>query len=167
MARVLAGAAELINRRRSVRFHAPFLLWSFFVLLAAAYEWWLILRWQNVEAVNFFRFAFVSIRPAILYLIAHILLPDFTQAGALDLRAHFYRAQGWIFALIALIYPIGIIDTALKGSAYFAEVFPRQLPYVFVGLAIALVAARTRNDRLQSLLALLMVTRLVLAVFFV
>jgi hypothetical protein len=162
VARVLAGFAELIHKRVAIGWSLAFGLWGLLVLLTSAYEWWVILRWEGIKDISFFQFLFISIRPAILYLIAHILFPDFTREPSVDLRAHLAAVQRWVFPLLLVFLLVGVADTALKGAAYFARVFPNQWPFTLSGIAIALMAARTKNDRLQAGLASLMIVRLVL-----
>jgi hypothetical protein len=166
--RLLSGFAELIRNTTRVRWDATYVLWSLLVLLSAAYEWWVIQRWQSIESVQFFAFLFISIRPALLYFIAHLLIPDpMDDAGGVDLGGHFMRMRRWIVPLLAIFYLLSVADTALKGGAYFARVFPHQWPFTVMAMAILLGTIVVHRKPVLALLAAAMIVRLVLVVVFV
>jgi hypothetical protein len=150
-----------------VRWDATYVLWSVLVLLSAAYEWWVIQRWQSIESVQFFAFLFISIRPALLYFIAHLLIPDPVDDAGVDLGGHFMRMRRWIVALLAIFYLLSVADTALKGGAYFARVFPHQWPFTLMAMAILLGTMVFRRKLVLAALAAAMIVRLVLVVVFV
>jgi hypothetical protein len=55
-----------------------------------------------VEAWSFFPFLFLLLQPIILYLLAGLCFPDFSDRGRIDFRDFYYRNHRWFFGLFAL-----------------------------------------------------------------
>jgi len=81
--------------------------------------WWMAYRWRSNEHWTFLLFIWLLLLPTILYLISSLLFPDQDDQRITDWEAYFYENQRDIFLLYALIFPIDIIDTLLKGMAHF------------------------------------------------
>lgn len=161
--RILTGFGELITARNRIRWYHPFVGWGAFLLLFAAFEWWVIFRWRSHETWSFPLFAFLAVRPSLLYLSSHILFPQLDAAEHLDLKQRFFQVRGWVLGLIAGAVAAGVLDTALKGADYFARVFPRQWPFTISFLSGAALGIVSSNHRLLNALPWLMCVLLIVA----
>ena len=152
---VFSGFAELINLRQRVRWYGPFIIWGIFLLFFSAWEWWVVFRWHTHSGWSFPLYAFLAIRPGLIYFAAHLLLPDFQNEERIDLREHLARVHRWLFALMGVAFLLGVADSALKGRGYFIAIWPWQWPLSTALVSMAAVGFVFRSEWLQWLLPLL------------
>lgn len=117
--RLVGGLGHLMQTRRRKRPYWVHILWMVNLLLAMAIVWWVAYRWRSNEHWTFLLFIWLLLLPTILYLISSLLFPDQDDEPITDWRAYFYENHRDIFLLYALIFPIDIVDTLLKGMAHF------------------------------------------------
>jgi hypothetical protein len=150
VANVLAQFSRLVKLRGGVRWYWVHTLWGAFLLLAMAGEWWILLQWRGVEAINFFVYLTFLVKPAVLFFVSDLLFPEPGAATGLDLRAHYYSVHRQA-SLVGAIYPIAdAVDTLLKGRAHFIElgaIYPVTLLLILTG---CIVAAYTRNPKFHA-----------------
>ena len=69
----------------------------------------------SLDGWTFFLFVWLLLTPTNLYLIASLLLPDQDEAEPItDWEIYFFDHNREVFLLFALLFPIDLIDTALK-----------------------------------------------------
>jgi hypothetical protein len=122
--RLVGGLGHLMQTRRRKRPYWVHTLWMLNLLMAMAVVWWMAYRWRSNEHWTFLLFIWLLLLPTILYLISSLLFPDQDDQPITDWEAYFYQNQRDIFLFYALIFPIDIIDTFLKGLA----ALPRPRP---------------------------------------
>jgi hypothetical protein len=154
--RIVGGLGHLMQTRKPKRTYWVHTLWMLNLLLTMAIVWWFAYRWRAAENWTFFLFLWLLLSPIVLYLIASLLFPDIDDEAPIhDWRVYYYENHRGIFLLYALIFPIDIVDTLLKGSAHF---YAQGLPY-FVTMTlcftICLAAAFTKRQRYHACFAVL------------
>ena len=144
--RILAGLASFVQHRHRKPLYSAHLLWVAVVLLSAIHFWWFEFGLINVRPWTFELFVFVLVYAFLFYLLATLLFPDDIGEYA-GYEEYFISRRGWFFGLFAATVPIDVIDTLIKGPAYFHSLgveYPVRLTVVFV---LSLLAAWTKDRR--------------------
>jgi hypothetical protein len=150
--RLLSGIGTLLQNRKQVRVYWVHLLWTLNVFLFLVLNWWILFRWQGQDQWNFFLFAFLLLSPTIAFLLSVILYPEIKNE-TLDYKQHFYANHRWFFALAALLPPLDLIDTLLKGISHFLAQGPLYVLTIALIFALSLIAAWTKNEKYHKFFA--------------
>jgi hypothetical protein len=148
--RLVGGLGYLMQRRRRKRPYWVHMLWMVNLLLAMAIVWWVAYRWRSNEHWTFLLFIWLLLLPTILYLISSFLFPDQDDEPVRDWQAYFYDNHRDIFLLYALIFPIDIVDTLLKGMAHFKAQGPLYVATMGLWFVLCLVAAFTKRKMFHA-----------------
>ena len=123
--RLVGGFGNLMQTRRRKRTYWVQTLWMLNLLLTTAIVWWVAYRWRGQQTWNFLLFLWLLLTPTLLYLISALLFPDSEEARAIsDWQVYYYENHRDIFVLYALVFPIDLVDTLLKGAAHFRSQGP-------------------------------------------
>jgi len=147
--RVLGGVGAMLGHRRKHSLYWVHLVWLLNVFLWLLLNWWILFRWHQQETWTFFLFGFVLLSPIIAFLLSVLLVPEPIGEG-LDFKRHFYDNHRPFFALAALLPPIDLTDTLLKGWAHFQAqgmVYPVSIGVWF---ELMVIAAVTRSQRYHA-----------------
>jgi hypothetical protein len=151
--------SESAARKRSPE---PFVLFTGIVFLSHLLFWWLFRCSREVQAWSFFPFLFLLLQPIILYLLAGLCFPDFSDRGPIDLREFYYRNHRWFFGLFALL----MVLISLRDILFRAVPWISQGNAVKAGvLVIALVGVISSRPWIHAILALLGAIAIVAAFF--
>jgi hypothetical protein len=154
--RIVGGLGHLMQKRKTRRPYWVHALWLLNLLLTITTVWWFAYRWRDYERWTFFLFLWLLLSPVVLYLIASLLFPDLEDEQPItDWRGYFYDNHRDIFLLFALVFPIDIIDTLLKGMAHFRDQGPLYFFTMSLLFTLCLIAAFAKNARYHSFFAIL------------
>jgi hypothetical protein len=154
--RLVGGLGYLMQSRKRSRPYWVHTLWMINLLLAMAIVWWFAYRWRANEHWTFLIFLWLLVAPTNVYLIASLLFPDRDDGGsAIDWRSYYYENHRDIFLLFALIFPLDIIDTLLKGMAHFHEQGAGYFITMTLWFVLGLVAAWTKSPRYHGFFAII------------
>lgn len=152
--RLVGGLGKLLQTRKRKRSYWVHTLWILNLLLVIVIVWWFAYRWRTYERWTFFLFLWLLLSPILLYLIASLLFPDSDdEQSVLDWRVYFYANHRDVFLLLALIFPIDVIDSLLKGLAHFREQGPVYFLTMSLLFTCCLVAAFNKNARFHAVFA--------------
>ena len=144
--RVLAGAAKFVQHPGQKRLYVTHLLWLAVVLLSIIHFWWFELGLARVQPWPFELFVFVLFYAFLFYLMTTMLMPD--EIGEYrDYEHYFLSRRAWFFGILAATVPVDLIDTLVKGPAYFHSLgieYPIRLGVVLV---LSAIAAWTKDKR--------------------
>ncbi len=150
--RLLTGLARFVQHPSRETIYPVHLGWAFFVLLAIVHFWWFEYRLAEAPEWLFQIYLFVIFYACLLFLATTLLFPDKMDEYA-GYRDYFMSRRAWFFGLMALIFTVDMVDTWIKGGAYFAGLGPvyplRNAGYI----AAFVVAAFARSPRFHSILA--------------
>lgn len=165
VSKLLQALADLTEERGRVRFFWLPVGWILGLLAACAWEWWMVLRWRTFTGWTFGHFAFLLLKPSILFYLASLSIPRFPDEGPVDLEEHYFRVHRYFFALFAVFLLLDLADTALKGMDYFRS-FGIGYPIAVVGqAAIQLSAVFVRKRAYHVFVGLCAWTGLLLSYF--
>jgi hypothetical protein len=150
--RILSGIGQLLQARDRIVPYWPHLVWTLNVFLYLVLNWWILFRWRLESQWNFFLFLFVLLSPTLGFLLSVLLFPDSLKQD-LDLKKHFYANHRSFFILAALLAPIDLVDTLLKGWAHLLAQGPFYILFLAMAFGLNIVAAITRDERYHSFFA--------------
>ena len=142
---LLKGMARFVQHPGRERIYWVHLGWALSMFVLLTHFWWWEFRLIHVHPWSFTAYAFLIVYVVVLFLLCTLLFPDDIgdYSGWQD---YFQSRRGWFFGIMALSYAIDLIDTAIKGRAYFASMGPeyplRNLAYI----VLCLIAMRTRAE---------------------
>jgi hypothetical protein len=162
LTRILEGVGRVLEARAQVRLYWVHLVFTGIVFMGHLLFWWLFWSSREVQAWSFFPFLFLLLQPIILYLLAGLCFPDFSDRGPIDFRAFYYRNHRWFFGLFALLMVlISLRDILFRGVPWIS-----QGNAVKAGvLVIAVVGVISSRPWIHAILALLGAIAMVAAFF--
>jgi len=114
---VLTGVGRAIEARQRVDVYGPALIWAAVILLVHVQTWWVMFGMRAYQGWTFGAFLLVLLQPAVLYLLAALVLPTDFTSDAIDLRRHYDGHASWFFALALLLLVQSLLrDRILNGS---------------------------------------------------
>jgi hypothetical protein len=79
LTRILEGVGRVLEARARVQLYWVHLVFTGIVFLGHLLLWWLFWSSREVQAWSFFPFLFLLLQPIILYLLAGLCFPDFSE----------------------------------------------------------------------------------------
>jgi len=148
----LSEALQVDVRRRTYWVHTLWMV-SFLTLLLLC--WWVFYRWHHVRDWTFFLFLWVNVAPILQYLASGVLCPGGLETtDAANWHDYYYANRRSFFFIFALIWPLDIVDTLLKGKQHFVDQGPLYLPTMLAWCTGAIVAGLTKNERYHAFWAI-------------
>lgn len=147
---ILKGYRGIVLSRARVRIYWPTLVWSGSLLLMNIQSWWAMFVLREVRVWTFAAFTVVLVQTILQYMLAAIVLPDFSGSEPVDLREHYWGHTRWFFGLAILVLLTSLAkDPVIEGHAI-------ELPDLLfhIGfIAVAACALFTRHDGFHKFLA--------------
>ncbi len=149
---ILTGFRGIVLWRSRVRMFWPAPLWAGTLLLINVQSWWAMFSLREVAAWTFAGFAVVLAQAIAQYMLAAIVLPDFSAETNTDLRAHYWTHTRWFFGLFVLALLMSLAkELVLYGHLPERENLAFQIGFI----ALSATALFTRRDGWHKFLALL------------
>lgn len=149
---ILAGFRGILLWRSRVRMFWPALLWAGTLLLINVQSWWAMFSLREVAAWTFAGFAVVLAQTIVQYMLAAIVLPDFSSDTDTDLREHYWTHTSWFFGLFIALLAFSLCkELVLYGRLPANEDLAFHLGFI----ALSATALFTRRDAWHKFLALL------------
>ena len=149
---ILTGFRGIMLWRSRVRMFWPAPLWAGTLLLINVQSWWAMFSLREVTTWTFAGFAVVLAQAIAQYLLAAIVLPDFSADRETDLRDHYWAHTRWFFGLFVLALLMSLAkELVLYGHLPERENLAFQIGFI----ALSATALFTRRDGWHKFLALL------------
>jgi hypothetical protein len=152
LTRLLVGAGKILESRNKVKNYWVHNLWVFNLFLYMVLNWWVLFRWENQELWSFPLLMFLLLIPTVTFLQSVILFTDHFHEGS-DLKKTFYSDSRWFFALAALLPPLDLLDTSLKGIPHLIAQGPIYIVTISLITALSIVGVLTKNERYHKFFA--------------
>jgi hypothetical protein len=149
IARLLVGAGKLMEKRGQMRLYWVHLMWVANVFLFLAMEWWILFRWQSWTDWNFFLYFFLIASPTVAFLLCVLLFPEPINEFT-DFKQHFFSNRRAFFALAALLAPLDLIDTTLKGYSHLVAQGPIYVLTLVLTASLSIIGASTDNEKFHK-----------------
>lgn len=154
MARILTGVALFVQHPGKVKAYPVHLAWAGFLLLFLLHFWWWEFRLQALTTIGFGVYLFLISYCCLFFLLAVFLFPT-TLDDYAGYEDYFYSRRKWFFGAFALVFAVDLLDTALKGKAYFGsfgyEYPARNAAFIVLCLVAAFTASRRYHTAFVTL----------------
>ena len=153
--RLVSGFGQLLQTRARTRPYWVHAVWMVNVLLTVIIVWWVQYRWRNASRWTLFLFLWLLVAPLILYLVTALLFPtNQDDVVVTSWREHYYANNRKIFPLFGLTFAVDLVDTLLKGFAYFWSLGPFYYSSMLLHITLCGVAASTKSPRYHGAFAI-------------
>lgn len=145
IARLISALASFTTSREPIDFYWVHGAWILFMLLLYLHLWWSLWDLRVVSSWNYFKYLFLLLGPASLYMATSLLVSNPDREEIVDSHEYYFRVHRKFFTSLAvvtvwgmLIYPVfmGKPDPVLQWLLLFLA--------VVVGLAV------TRNEKAHA-----------------
>lgn len=140
---LLAGVAEMINRRGEFRLDPIHVVWTVTIFFLLTLNWWVFFQTRRVAEWTFGLFIVVAVWSVIGYLMAVVLFPRRLAEGE-HYGEVFERNRKWFLGLLIAYAGVDIALTALRGGLFKP---PEYLPFSLHLVVLATVGIFVRSRR--------------------
>jgi len=142
----LAGFVQSPGKNRVYFVHIGWVLSMFLYII---HFWWWEYRLQSLQVITFAVYLFLICFCCLFYFLCVLLNPpSIDEYGGFE--EYFISRRSWFFGLLAVTYAVDLIDTWLKGGAYFHSLGWEYPTRNVVYIVLCIVAAMTANRRFQA-----------------
>jgi hypothetical protein len=142
IARLIAAMASFTTIREPIRIYWVHAAWILFLLLLYLHLWWSLWDLRAVESWNYFRYLFLLLGPATLYLSTSLLIPSTDHEKNFDSREYYFRVHRKFFTSLAFATVWGV----LLYPVFMGQRDP-VLEWLLLFLAVVVILAVTRNEK--------------------
>ena len=145
---LLGGLSRFIQHPKRDQVSLLHLGWSVALLLWVIHFWWWEYGLSTVSRWTFEGYFFVIFYAILFFMLCKLLFPDDLK-GYAGYEEYLISRRRWFFGFFAATFLVDVIDTQLKGSAYFRH-FGIEYPIrIAVSLTLCVIAMFTANRRYQ------------------
>lgn len=142
----LAGFVQSPGKNRVYFVHIGWVLSMFLYII---HFWWWEYRLQSLQVITFAVYLFLICFCCLFYFLCVLLNPpSIDEYGGFE--EYFISRRVWFFGLLAVTYAVDLIDTWMKGGAYFHSLGWEYPTRNVVYIVLCIVAAMTANRRFQA-----------------
>jgi hypothetical protein len=156
LARLLTGLAGFVQSPGKHRVYWVHLGWTLSMFLFIIHFWWWEYRLGSLAVIDFGVYLFLISFCCLFFFLCVLLFPTSVEEYG-GYEEYFISRRRWFFSLLAATYAVDLIDTILKGRAYFhslgAEYPFRNSAYII----LSIVAVFTANRRFHAAFVILAV----------
>ncbi|KWX24032.1 membrane protein [Mycolicibacterium wolinskyi] len=143
LARLVNGMTRFIQHPKRDQVYSVHILWTVFMLSAIVHFWWYEFGLSRIDVWTFEMYFFVLFYATLYVAIASLLYPDKMDDYA-GFQDYFESRRKWFYSLLAVMFLIDLVDTAIKGADYFhslgTEYVVKQVVLVVCSLIAVFVA---------------------------
>jgi hypothetical protein len=151
---LMQGVARIIEHPERVQVWWVHLAWIAYMFVNAVFWWWWEFRLRLIASWTFPLYAFVLGYAFFIYLICAILVPS-DVAPHQGYKEYFLSHRKWFFGMLIAWLAVDVLDTWIKGAAYFASL-GIEYPVAQAGLALlCAVGILIPRERVQVAVLLL------------
>lgn len=152
--RLLNGLARFVQHPSRALIYPPHLAWTFFLLIFVTHFWWFEFGLSVIGRWEYSEYVFVTTYAALIFFVSTLLFPDKMEDYS-GFAEYFHSRQQWFYGLLAVLFLIDLIDSAIKGSGHLLSL-GRFYPVRQFGLAgLSVCAMFIRNPRVHLAFACL------------
>jgi len=151
---LLRGTVKLVQHPGREKPYLVHLLWTFYLFLVLIHFWWWEYQLKVIVKWDFAEYFFIIGYIIVYYVLCALLFPDDLKDfdGYED---YFYKKKVWFFSVLAITYLADVVDTLIKGNAYFESFSWEYLVRIAGHVVLCLVAIRVSNKRFHLVLVIL------------
>jgi hypothetical protein len=136
---VLSAVGRLVHNRTHVKVYWPVGVWIVVLLLVYVQSWWASFGLRSHTDWSFLTFLVILIQSIAGYMLAALLLPEYSSERPVDMRVDYYRQAPWFFATIVVATIASVMkDVIIDGRLPETGNFLFQLGFLATGVVGAL-----------------------------
>ena len=145
IARLIAALALFATSRKPTHVYWVHGAWILFMLLLYIHLWWSLWDLRVVESWTYFKYLFLLLGPAALYMATSLLIPASDDGEGFDSREHYFRVHRMFFTALAVCTVWGM----LLYPVFMGQRDP-VLEWLLAFLGVLVVLALTRNEKAHA-----------------
>jgi hypothetical protein len=118
LARLVNGLTRFVQHPRRDQIYPIHLGWAVFMLTAIVHFWWYEFGLSTIRTWTFVLYFFVLVYAMLFAAIASLLFPD-NMDDYTGFADYFQSRHKWFYGLLAGMFLIDLVDTAIKGREHF------------------------------------------------
>lgn len=147
---LLVGVGRLLRRPDRPTLYWIHTLQVGTTFLALVNQWWVVFSWADFPNMTLLHHLFLLASPISLFLATELLFPD-QDLEERRLRDHYYRVHRPYYLLLAVLGPLDVLDTLLKGGwDRLMTLGLEYLPMQSFSTLVCVVAAFVRAPRYHA-----------------
>jgi hypothetical protein len=150
LARLLTGLAGFVQSPGKHKVYLVQLGWALSMFLFIIHFWWWEYRLQSLAVINFGVYLFLISFCCLFFFLCVLLFPTSVEEYG-GYEEYFISRRRWFFGLLAATYAVDLIDTVLKGHAYFTSLGWEYPTRNAVYIVLCIAAAITANRQFQAI----------------
>jgi len=127
VARLVSGVTQFIQHPGKERINLLHLGWAVFVFLSIVYFWWFEFALYKIQEWTFGEYLVLICYAVAFVMLAAIIFPD-NVGSHTGLKEYFWTRRNVFYALLLILLLIDCLDTMMKGSAYYLNLYGWYYP---------------------------------------
>ncbi|MBV7529545.1 hypothetical protein [Chitinophaga sp. sic0106] len=157
IAQLLKGTAKFIQHPGRQKIYWVHLGWVLYLFLILLHFWWWEISLSNIVQWTFLEYFFVTIYIIMFFVLSALLYPDDIKEYT-GYEDYFYSRRKWFFGLLALTFVADVVDTLMKGEAYFHMHYNAEYPIRGIThILLCLLAIKYANRTFHGFLVVLVI----------
>lgn len=152
IATLIKGTVKFIQHPNREKPYWVHLLWCLYIFLLMVHFWWWEYSLYKIKSWEFPKYFFLIVYTGMFYVLCAFLIPEDVKEYGGDYKNYFFRRKKWFFGALALTFIADIIDTLIKGRAYFLL---QDIEYPIrnaMHILLCLVAIKVTNTKFHAVL---------------
>ena len=154
VSRLLTGVARIVQHPKEYKVYWVHLLWALFLFLYLIHFWWWEYRLETIRQWTFPLYFFIAMYAVLLFLLCVLLFPE-EMADYDGFKEYFYSRRQWIFSLMTILFLADIVDTFIKGSAYWHSIGIAYYTRTALYIVFSAAAIKIKNEKFHATFAIL------------
>lgn len=154
ISRLIVGVSEFIQHPKAKRIYPIHLGWVLYLFLTIIHFWWYEFSLVKVQVWSFQLYFFLILYTCVFAIMSSLLFPSNMEEYR-GFEDYFQTRRRSLYGFFVLIQVMDLIDTAIKGKAYFLSLgieYPlQQAVFIVLGLIAMMVPSKTYQAALVVL----------------
>ena len=135
IARLVTGVTRFLQHPGKERTNFLHLGWAVFVFLSIIHFWWFEFALSGIERWTFGGYFLLICYSVVFVMLSAMIFPD-NVGDHSGLKEYFWNRRNVFYALLLILFSVDVLDTMMKGSAYYHQFYGWYYP-VRQGLLIS------------------------------
>jgi hypothetical protein len=127
VARLVSGVTRFIQHPEKERINFLHLGWAIFVFLSIIYFWWFEFALSKIEQWTFAEYLLLICYSVVFVMLSAMIFPD-NVGDHTGLKEYFWNRRNVFYVLVLILFLIDVLDTVMKGSAYYYHFYGWYYP---------------------------------------
>lgn len=154
ISRLIVGVSEFIQHPKAKRIYPIHMGWVLYLFLTIIHFWWYEFSLVKVQVWSFPLYFFLILYTCVFAIMASLLFPSSLQEYR-GFEDYFQTRRRSFYGIFVLIQIMDLIDTAIKGEAYFLSLGLESPLQQTVFIVMGLIAMVVPSQRYQAALVVL------------